>query len=136
VSALFLDTSGWFAALQPGDAVHAPARERLQAAARSTARLVTTSLVIAEMHAMCVRRRSALAGDPFLNLALDSGAYEVIYPDQELILAARAQWLRRFADQSFSLCDAVSFEVMRRERITSALATDRHFAIAGFEILG
>jgi predicted nucleic acid-binding protein len=34
------------------------------------------------------------------------------------------------------LCDAVSFEVMRRERITSALATDRHFAVAGFDIVG
>ena len=32
--------------------------------------------------------------------------------------------------------DAVSFEVMRRNRLTHAFAFDRHFEIAGFELLG
>ena len=31
--------------------------------------------------------------------------------------------------------NAVSFEVMRRERITHALTFDRHFSLAGYEIL-
>lgn len=43
--------------------------------------------------------------------------------------------IRRFSDNAISLADAVSFEVMRRERITRALTFDRHFADAGFEIL-
>jgi hypothetical protein len=44
-------------------------------------------------------------------------------------------WLNRFPDQRFSLSEAVSFEVMRRERLTSAFACDRHFEVAGFELL-
>ena len=44
--------------------------------------------------------------------------------------------MARFSDQAFSLVDAVSFEVMRRNKVTHAFAFDRHFAIAGFELLG
>jgi len=45
-------------------------------------------------------------------------------------------WLGRFSDQRFSLTDAVSFEVMRREQISRAFAFDQHFVTAGFELLG
>jgi predicted nucleic acid-binding protein len=45
------------------------------------------------------------------------------------------RWLNRFPDQRFSLIDAVSFEVMRRERLTSAFAFDRQFEVEGFELL-
>jgi predicted nucleic acid-binding protein len=135
VSAIYLDTSGWFASLTPDDPGHGAARARLEASARDGARLVTTSLVVAEMHAMLLRRKHAAYALDFVDRAFDSGSYQVLFPNDEIVAVARANWLRRFADQGFSLCDAVSFEVMRRERITSALATDRHFAVAGFEIL-
>ncbi len=55
--------------------------------------------------------------------------------DRDLRLAGIERWLRRFGDQEFSLTDAVSFEVMRRRRLRRALALDRHFLVAGFEIL-
>lgn len=48
---------------------------------------------------------------------------------------AVARWLVRFPDQRFSLTDAVSFEVMRRERVTHAFAFDKHFETAGFKLL-
>lgn len=35
-------------------------------------------------------------------------------------------------DKSYSLCDAVSFILMRRNGISEALTTDRHFAQEGF----
>jgi predicted nucleic acid-binding protein len=44
--------------------------------------------------------------------------------------------LARFADQELSLIDAVSFEVMRRNRLTHAFAFDRRFETAGFALLG
>jgi predicted nucleic acid-binding protein len=33
------------------------------------------------------------------------------------------------------LIDAVSFELMRRNKVTHAFAFDQHFAIAGFKLL-
>jgi predicted nucleic acid-binding protein len=35
-------------------------------------------------------------------------------------------------DKSYSLCDAVSFVVMREHGVTEALTTDRHFEQEGF----
>ncbi len=35
-------------------------------------------------------------------------------------------------DKGYSLCDAVSFILMREHRITEALTTDRHFVQEGF----
>ena len=38
-------------------------------------------------------------------------------------------------DKSYSLCDAVSFILMRDCRLIQALTTDRHFEQAGFQRL-
>jgi predicted nucleic acid-binding protein len=42
------------------------------------------------------------------------------------------QLLRARPDKTYSLCDAVSFELMRQHGITEALTTDRHFEQEGF----
>ena len=55
--------------------------------------------------------------------------------DAELVQEAQSDWLHRFADQGFSLTDAVSFEIMARERLTHPFAFDRHFEIAGYDVL-
>ncbi len=41
-------------------------------------------------------------------------------------------WLRRRDERAYSYVDATSFEIMRRERITEALAFDGDFAAAGY----
>jgi predicted nucleic acid-binding protein len=66
---------------------------------------------------------------------LDDPAYEWIDVSLEVVREARVRWLDRFHDQPFTLTDAVSFEVMRRSRLTVAFAFDHHFEIAGFELL-
>jgi len=35
-------------------------------------------------------------------------------------------------DKTYSLCDAVSFVLMRERELTEALTTDRHFEQEGF----
>ena len=134
-AALFLDTSGWFAALAPRERGHDAARAMYADAARGGELLVTTPLVAAETHTLILRWRGPHAGALFLETVFESGAHVVAPLDDGLIEAAISRWIRRFADKSISLADAVSFEVMRRERITQALTFDRHFSDAGFETL-
>jgi predicted nucleic acid-binding protein len=55
--------------------------------------------------------------------------------DSALVSDSVTHWLNRFRDQAFTLVDAVSFEVMKRERITHAFAFDHHFTVAGFALL-
>jgi len=45
------------------------------------------------------------------------------------------QLLVQRLDKRYSLCDAVSFVLMRRHRITDALSTDHHFEQEGFRRL-
>jgi predicted nucleic acid-binding protein len=133
---LFLDTAGWFAALSPPESGHAKAKSVYADAARRGVLLVTTPLVAAEMHVLLLRWRGPKAAAFFLETVFESGAHVVAEVDADLFDAALSRWIRKFADKPVSLTDAVSFEVMRRERITQALTFDRHFRDAGYEILG
>ena len=43
-------------------------------------------------------------------------------------------WFFRWRDKSFSFTDCTSFVIMQEKRIRQVLTTDKHFAIAGFEL--
>lgn len=132
---LFLDTAGWFAALSPREGGHELARDTYAGAVRRGQLLVTTPLVAAEMHALILRWRGPAAGTLFLESVFETGVHVIASVNDEVIESAIARWVRRFADKPLSLADAVSFEIMRRERISRALTYDRHFADAGYDIL-
>ena len=132
---LFLDTAGWFAALSPREKGHDRARSAYESAVRGGELLVTTVLVAAEMQTLLLRWRGPDAGIFFIETVFETGSHHVVPVTDELVGAALSRWLRRFRDKPISLTDAVSFEVMRRERMSRALTFDRHFLDAGFETL-
>ena len=134
--AVFLDTSGWVAAAIRGQAHHEAAKAAYTSAVRQGYRIMLTPMVLGESHALFLRllgREQAVAA---LEGAVMDPTHAVVPVDEELVKAAAERWLRPYRDQGFSLCDAVSFEVMQREGITRALSIDKHFVTAGFEIVG
>jgi len=135
VNALFLDTSGWFAALSPKEAKHKPARAGYTKAIESGTQLVTTNLVVAEMQILLGRFRGANEGLRFLESLYQDPSHVVVFVDRDIERAATDRWLRRFVDQRLSLADAVSFEVMKVRGVRQALALDEHFALAGFQLV-
>lgn len=132
---LFLDTSGWRAALVPREARHAEAQALYAGVLRGGGRFVTTGFVAAELHVLLVRHRGPAAGSASLDRLAEDPAHDVVHPDDRLVQAAADRWLRPSQDHPLSLTDAVSFEVMRERRLRRALAVDRHFALAGFDAL-
>jgi predicted nucleic acid-binding protein len=92
-------------------------------------------LVLAEFHLLAVQRRGSVAARASITSLLADPGYDWLDVPAVLVGEAVSNWLDRFPDQSFSLADAVSFELMRRERLTQAFAFDQHFVTAGFEIL-
>jgi len=58
----------------------------------------------------------------------------MVHCDRERLESAWREFVRN-ADPRLSLCDALSFVVMRERGVTRALSLDRHFSRAGFELL-
>ncbi|HRJ42292.1 MAG: PIN domain-containing protein [Caldilineaceae bacterium] len=92
----------------------------------------TTNYVLAEFlalaHARGLPRQPTLA---FISDLQDSPEITVIYVHEALHRAALTLLQQRL-DKSWSLCDAVSIELMRQYGIVEALTTDHHFEQAGF----
>lgn len=131
----FLDTSAWYAMLRPQEEHHSAVQSCYESELQAGSRFVTTNLILAEMHALMTRHRSPTDGLRFLDTMRRDPTHSVVYSTADLEREATDRWLRPFGDQQFSLADAVSFEVMRQERLTVAFALDRHFRTAGYELI-
>ncbi|MBE9189811.1 type II toxin-antitoxin system VapC family toxin [Gloeocapsopsis crepidinum LEGE 06123] len=125
---MLLDTSGLLCLHYQTEPLHTQA---IAAYKKATSRL-THSYVIAEYVALANARRfsrsSVLA---FVVDLLDSPDIETVWVDEFLHRAAVKLLMMR-QDKTYSLCDAVSFVLMRQRGITEALTTDRHFEQEGF----
>ena len=132
MKSLFLDTSGWFAALSPEENSHREALKLYRSHIQAGDTLITSNLVVAEMQILLSRFRGAHEGVRFLDSLYQDATHGVVFADRELERNATDRWLRKFADHPISLADAVSFEIMRTHRIRSALTLDEHFTLAGF----
>lgn len=97
-------------------------------------RLVTTNLVIAESYALIRYRLGHEPGMRFLRSLRQSQRLVRLYADDAAELDAE-QLLEKYADQDFSLVDAVSFVVMRQHELTQVFAFDHHFRVMGFTLV-
>jgi uncharacterized protein len=131
---LFVDTSAWYPAVVRSHPDHAAVARALRERVRAGARVVTTNIVVAETHALLLRRVGRDAALAFVGRVGDAPNL-VVTSTRDLEHAAVHDWLERFDDQSFSLADAVSFAVMADRGIKEALSLDRHFSAAGYRIL-
>jgi predicted nucleic acid-binding protein len=131
----FVDTSAWYPLVVSKHPDHARLGARLRTLIREHHRLVTTNLVVAETHALLLRRVGRPTALTFVRTVYESPNV-VVHSTREIELAAERSWLARFTDQDFSLADAVSFAVMTERRIREALTLDAHFVVAGFQTPG
>lgn len=93
--------------------------------------MVTTNLVIAESHALLLRRAGIRAGLAFVRLVRQPPNV-IVESTAKIEDRAVSEWLTRFSDQPLSMVDAVSFVVMTERSIADSLTLDYRFAIAGF----
>jgi predicted nucleic acid-binding protein len=98
-------------------------------------RWTSSVLVLAEFHLLAVRRRGATAARAAVTSLLRDAACEWLDVPVAVVSDATSNWLERFPDQSFTLADALSFELMKRERLTQSFAFDQHYVTAGFVLL-
>ena len=130
-----IDTGALLALASSRDPYHARAVATETRFRRGGGRWVGSTLVLAELHGHLIRRIAPDAARRTVAALLADPAFEWHGATPELLQGAIDQWLTRFSDQAFSLTDAVTFELMRRERMSVAFAYDKDFVTAGFELL-
>lgn len=119
------DTSFWFARYVAGDRRHDQARRIVPGD------VVTTEWVLGETWTLVNRRVGHSAAIRCVR-TIRRLARVTVEPVTAEDRKAAWQWLERHDEREYSFVDASSFAVMRRCRLTQALAFDGDFAAAGF----
>jgi predicted nucleic acid-binding protein len=130
-----IDTSALLALASSRDQYHRRAVAIEERFRKAGGRWVATTLVLAELHGHLLRRIDPVPARRVIDALLTDPLFEWHDATVELTRRAIERWIAGYSDQRFSLTDAVSFELMRVERVTRAFAFDRDFATAGFELL-
>ena len=95
---------------------------------------VSTMLVLAELHGHLLRYLTPARAREIISALRADETFDWMDVTDGLVRGALDTWMARYRDQSFSLTDAVTFEVMRTEKLSVAFAFDRHFAVAGYRL--
>ena len=127
----FVDTSAWYAALDEADPHHVQASVLLRSLLPAEV-LVTHSYVVIETITLVQRRLGLGAVDSFVTKLL--GPVRVTWVDPDLHERAVSA-MQAARHRSVSLVDWTSFELMRRQGISSAFAFDSDFADQGFSLM-
>ena len=130
-----VDTSAFLALANPRDQHHDQAVRAAKRFSDEGGRFVSTVLVLGEFYSHMLYLAGPAHARRVVGDLLDDPIYSWADVGVDLLTASMSAWLERFTNQRFSLIDAVSFEVMRREGVRTAFAFDRHFRIAAFELL-
>jgi len=130
---LFVDSGAWIALRSRRDQHHAEADRAFRAAIERRIPLITTSLVIAEVHRLTLFRAGIQPALRALDRIDASSSVTIHFPSVDDHLAGR-RWLERLAPRPTTYTDAVSFAVMAATACSHALSFDEDFAVAGFEL--
>lgn len=127
---VFVDSSAYFILANAKDADHLSARSLLRQLEGERRRFFTTNFILAETHALLLKR---------LNPSLAFRFVRQIYQSSTTIVRVKESdedraWeiIAQYDDKDFSFTDAASFAVMERLGITYAFTFDHHFAQYGF----
>ena len=128
---VFVDTSAWVALADKDDSHHKEAASSYPSIFKNHKTLVTSNLVIAETYIVLLKELRHKAAIEFLERIKGSPRILKIYSNENIETEAEGI-LAKYMDQDFSYTDAVSFVIMKSQKIRKAFCFDKHFTIAGF----
>jgi predicted nucleic acid-binding protein len=131
---IFVDSSGWIALFSARDQNHADADRLFREAISLKRLLLTSNLIIAEVHRLLLHRAGERAALSALAHIEASPCVKILFEGSEQHQAAIA-WLKRLSGVSVSYADSVSFVIMESEGCKDFICYDQHLLTAGFNVL-
>ena len=129
---IFIDTGALIARYLASDNMHKVANKKWAVLAKSKARLVTSNFVLDETFTLLGRWADYHFAAQKAKLIYASSSLEIVRPDESDEIRALSVF-EKFADQSVSFTDCVSFVLMKKRHIRKVFSFDRHFELSGFE---
>ena len=132
---IFVDTSAWIMLINKDEAYHQAAVETYNEMSKAT--FVVSNLVVGETYTWLRKKVGYKKASTFLKVIEDKNdlnQLKTVYSEPVLEKQA-AQLLEKYSEHEFSYADAVSFSIMQNLRVKQAFTYDRHFVIAGFNVI-
>lgn len=132
---IFVDTSAWIMLINKDETYHQAAVEIYNEIFKAT--LIISNLVVGETYTWLRKKAGYNKALVFLRAIEEKNELNqltIIYSEPVLEIQA-VQLLEKYREHEFSFADAVSFCVMQNLGIKQAFTYDRHFFIAGFDIV-
>ena len=130
---VFVDTGAFLARYLANDAHHRRAVVTWKKV--SGAPLFTSNHVVDETLTLLARRASYAFAAERAERMYGSAALEILCSTKDDEMDA-IRLFRKFGDHQVSFTDCISFVLMKRHRIRTAFTFDRHFRLAGLEVVG
>jgi predicted nucleic acid-binding protein len=133
LKSLFIDTGGFLAKEIAADQHHGRATGFWRRIEEHRPRLYSSEHVLDETTTLLARRTSYAWAAEWGRDVLASGI-ELI-PAEKADLSAAFIFMKKFADQSVSYTDCISFVLMKKQGLRDVCGFDGHFIAAGFRLL-
>jgi len=131
---VFVDTSGFYAALVGRDDKHGEADAILRKGATAGTRFATSDYILDEAATLFKARGLGHLTDALFDTISSSEVCRIEWMDTERFEQTR-RFFAKHGDQPWSFTDCFSFCLMKELSIRDALTKDEHFRQAGFRPL-
>lgn len=131
---IFIDTGAFLARYFSHDQYHNNAKAIWKKISSSHESCFTSNFVLDETITLLGRRAGYDFASQRAKNIYASQALTIFRPDKKDELRA-LDYFGKYADQQVSFTDCISFVIMRREKINRVFSFDRHFLLAGFQLV-
>ena len=132
---VFVDTGAWIALAVAGDPYHERARATWESLRLAAAVIHTSVPVVIETFTFLDRNGGRQLATQWRDQVTGLRAVRIMETGLSDLTKAWP-WLGRGELVRLSVVDALSFVLMKRNRLRAAFGYDQHFAQAGFRLLG
>lgn len=131
---IYIDTEALIARYIARDDHHTEAQSCWKALEKNKTRLFTSNFVLDETFTLLGRRAGYKFAAERATAIYSSEAFTILRPDKSNELEA-LRFFEKYSDQMVSYTDCISFALMRKHKIKRAFTFDKHFDLAGFQIM-